>query len=443
MISYKVDPGGVAILTFDLENHPTNVLTGDTIRAFGDSARRAIADPGVVGVVVLSAKRDFIVGADLRKILPIGVERREYTSTIEGFHRIWRDIETGGKPFVAAINGSALGGGYELSLACHHRTAADNSSTRIGLPETTLGLIPGGGGTQRLPRLVGIAASLPIIVEGRTVNVAEAARIGMVDEVVSPDQLLERAIAWVRKAAPADAIQPWDRTGDGSGTVDDPDADKLFADAGDKLLARTRGLQHGPERALAAMREGFGLPFDEAIAVETRHFVDSCYDPQANNIIRTSFFGLNAARKLAFRPEGVEQRSFRKIGVLGAGMMGSGIAQVAAAAGFDVVLLDSSRELAGAARDRVRKNLQHRIDRGALSEAQADGIVARIDPTADYRDLAPADLVIEAVFEDRSVKAEVTQRAVAVAGDDSVFASNTSTLPITGLAEASVRPGRF
>lgn len=438
MIKQELRPDGVAVLTWDLEGHAANVLSTDSIERFAELARQVIADPKVIGVVVASAKRDFLAGADLTKILPGTMSREEYAAQIRRFHGHWRAIETGGKPFVAALNGSTLGGGLELALACHRRIAADNPATRIGLPEVTLALIPGGGGTQRLPRLIGLDKALPLIVEGKTVSVAEAARLGIVEDVVPAEELLERACVWAREAGAEGAVQRWQVEG-----AQPAETAPIFAAVEAAMMARTRGLQNAPRRALDAVREGAGLPMDEALAVETRHFVDSCFDPQAINTIRTNFFGVASARKLASRPAGVPARSFARIGVLGAGMMGAGIAQVSAEAGMDVVMLDASVEQAARGHGKVKANLDKQVARGRLDQARADKTLARILPTGNVADLADADIIIEAVFENRDVKADVTRRTTAVIRPDIVFASNTSTLPITGLAEASPRPDLF
>lgn len=440
MIKFELRPDGVAVLLWDLEGHAANVLSTDSIERFAELSVQAIANPDVIGVVVASGKRDFLAGADLTKILPGGMSRDEYAAQIRRFHGHWRAIETGGKPFVAALNGSTLGGGYELSLACHRRIAADNPAARIGLPEVTLSLIPGGGGTQRLPRLIGLEKSLPLIVEGRAVPVAEAARLGMVDEVVPAEELMERACRWVREAGAEAAVQPWDRH---ATTESAEDAAVLFDAAEAAMLARTRGLQVAPKHALDSMREGHGLPLEAAIEVETRHFVDCCFDPQAINTIRTNFFGVASARKLASRPSDVPTREFRRIGVLGAGMMGAGIAQVAAARGMEVVLLDSTAEQAAQGLAKMKSGLEKQVAKGRMRQADVDALAGRISPTADYGSLADVDILVEAVFESRDVKADVTRKASAAMPGEAVFASNTSTLPISGLATASPRPELF
>ncbi|UOM37261.1 3-hydroxyacyl-CoA dehydrogenase NAD-binding domain-containing protein [Acuticoccus sp. I52.16.1] len=428
---------GVLVLTWDLAGHATNVLSAQSIERFGSLMRAAIADVSVRGIVVASAKRDFLAGADLTSILPGTMGREPYAQQIRDFHRIWRDIETGGKPVVAALNGTTLGGGFELALCCHRRIAADVGAARIGLPEVTLGLIPGGGGTQRLPRLIGLAAALPVILEGRTLRFAEAHERGMIDELVAPDALLERACVVASTMADVDASQPWDRPGFTlPGGMDAAAVDKAEA----RMLERTRGLQTAPRRALASMREGAALPIEAGLELEAEHFVACCFDPQAANFIRTNFFGIGAARKLAARPEGVDRLDIARVGVLGAGMMGAGIAQVAAAAGIEVVLVDATAELATRGRDKAGAALGRQVAKGIVSEEQRAATLGRIHPTDDFAALAGVDLVVEAVFEDRAVKADVTGRAIAVVGAQTLFASNTSTLPITGLAEASPEP---
>ena len=361
------------------------------------------------------------------------------------FHALMRAIEKSGKPFCAAINGTALGGGYEIALACHRRIAADDPRIRIGLPEVTIGLLPGGGGTQRLPRMIGIRAALPLLLEGRKLDPAKALAAGLVDQVVPADRLLEAARAWLLTEGPQNAVQPWDRKGFKipDGGVFSPKGHETFV-AGNALLhEKTWGNYPAPRNIASCVYEGLITDFDTGLKIESRYFVNCALSGEARNMIRSLFFSIGEANKLAARPKDVPEQSYRRIGVLGAGMMGAGIAAVSAEAGIEVVLLDASLAQAEQGKARVRVALERRVQQRRLGEAQRDAVLARIHPGASYDDLRGAELIIEAVFEDRKIKAEVTRHAEAVLDANAIFASNTSTLPITGLAEASLRPEHF
>ncbi|NUZ08595.1 3-hydroxyacyl-CoA dehydrogenase NAD-binding domain-containing protein [Piscinibacter koreensis] len=443
-IDYQAGADGIATLTWQMSDAPMNVLNAASMAAYADAVQRAIADPAVKGVIVTSGKPEFIAGGDLNMLLAFD-DAQAMTLFTEELHALMRGIEKSGKPFVAALNGSALGGGYEVALSCHRRIAADNPKAQIGLPEVGLGLLPGGGGTQRLPRLIGIRPALPFLLEGKKVSPAQALKAGMVDELVAPAELLERARAWLLAARPEDTIQPWDRKGFKlpGGPVQSPAGYETFTAGNALLRAKTFGNYPAPEAIMSCVYNGCQVDIDTALKVEAREFVKLTVGTVSKNMIRTLFFGIGEAGKLAARPKGVPPASHRRVGILGAGMMGAGIACAAAEAGLDVVLLDTTAELAARGKAYGEARWAKQVEQGRLSTEKCTTLAARVRSTADFAALDGCDIVVEAVFEDRALKADVTRKAEAQLAPDTIFASNTSTLPITGLAQASVRPANF
>ncbi|MEC9439947.1 MAG: 3-hydroxyacyl-CoA dehydrogenase NAD-binding domain-containing protein [Myxococcota bacterium] len=444
MIRYEVDDQGIATITWDMQNSPMNVLNEGSIRAYADLVEKAIADDNVKGVVVTSARNEFIAGADLRELLRSSEQSaEELFGWIQNLQGLFRKQETGKKPFVAAINGTALGGGLELTLACHYRVAADNPRTKLGLPEVKLGLLPGGGGTQRLARLIGARASLPLMTEGKHLSPDKALEAGMIHAVVPADELLSAAKQYILDGG--SAKQPWDdrkfRVPDGG--VQSPKGYETFIGGAAMLQKATWGVYPAPKAIMACVYHGLQLPIDQGLKVEARQFVKLARGAVAQNMIRTLFFSLNDANKLKRRPEGVPTQEYTKVGVLGAGMMGAGLAYSLAFSGVEVVLIDRDAESAERGKAYSEGLLQKRVKRGRMTEEAAKEVLDRITPTTDYAQLEGAQMVIEAVFEDRGIKATVTKKAEEVLGSSAIFASNTSTLPITGLAEASSRPANF
>ncbi len=337
-----------------------------------------------------------------------------------------------------------MGGGLELALACHYRVLADAPKVVVGLPEVTVGLLPGAGGTQRLPRLIGVAAALPLMAEGRHVKPAEALKLGIVHELAAPEQVVERARRWL--ASSPEPVQPWDKKGfkvPGGAGMQNPAVAQTFM-VGNALVAKAGWRNYpAPLAILSAVFEGSQLPFDRALAVESKYFGKLLSGPVARNMMRTLFVNKNLADGLARRPKDVPPGKVTRLGMLGAGMMGAGIAYVSARAGIEVVLLDVTLEAAENGKDYSRQLFRKGVERGQVTQQQADAALALIRPTVDYADLDGCELVVEAVFENRQLKADVTAKAEAVLPKSAVFASNTSTLPITGLARASQRPARF
>lgn len=442
MFSIQKDQN-IAIVTFDAPGASVNSWGLNATTEFKKTVDELLADDSLTGVILTSAKRDWIVGADLKEIFasndPDGIMTMGRELSL-----LFRRIETSGKMFVAAINGTALGGGYELALACHKRIALDNPHTRIGLPEVTIGLLPGAGGTQRLPRLIGIQAALPLMLEGKKLGVAQALSAKLIDATAgTPEEMLEMAKTAIREQF--NAVQPWDAKGfkiPGGGT-EHPDNVMFLAGASGNIMKRTFGNFPAPVLILRSVNEGLQLPFEKALVIEQRYFEALLRSKESRNLIRTLFLHLGEAGKVPAALADVETIPVRKIGILGAGMMGAGIAYVSALAGYEVILKDRDREAAEKGKDYSRKLLFDSVSKGRTSQEKADAVLDKIVPTGNADDLEGCDLIIEAVFEDRALKAAVTAETEPRMNPAGVFASNTSTLPITGLAEASSRPDRF
>ena len=446
MINYAVDKDGIATLEWDLSGRSQNVLNEQTMAAFAAAAQKALVDPAVKGLLVASAKADFIAGGDLEMLLK-ATDAKAMSDNLKQWHILFRTLETSGKPVAAALNGTTLGGGLELALACHYRVASDNPKARFGFPEVTLGLLPGAGGTQRAPRLMGIQAALLFLTEGKRIKAQDAQKQGLIHAVVPAGTERDAARAWLLEAAAkgGKTLQPWDQKGfriPGGGVMT-PGGMQTFMAGNAMLREKTQGNYPAPKHILSCVFEGLQTDIDTGLAIETRYFVNLVRSPEAKNMIRSLFFFLQEANKLARRPKDVPVQKFTKIGMLGAGMMGAGIAHAAAMAGLEVVLLDSTPENAERGKAYSARLLEKRVAKSQFAQDGAAAILARIRPTTDYADLAGCELVVEAVFEDRALKADVTKQTEAVIAADAIFASNTSTLPITGLAEASARPANF
>jgi 3-hydroxyacyl-CoA dehydrogenase/enoyl-CoA hydratase/3-hydroxybutyryl-CoA epimerase len=442
-VRLTTDADGIAVITLDHATESMNLVSPEWVAEMAAAIEQVAADPAVKGAIVTSAKRAFMAGADL-KVLIKGYTKAEALALAAAPTAMHRRLETCGKPFVAAINGLALGGGFELALACHRRIIVDDPKALVGLPEVNVGLLPGSGGTQRLARMIGVKAALDLLLAGQTLDPAKARAAGLVDEVVPADRLMAAARAWLLSGP--DPVRAWDKKGYAppeSGGLLNPAMAMLFSLQPAAVAAKTLHNYPAPAAILSAVFEGIQLPFDKAAKVEQKYFAKLLSRSEARAIIRTTFVNKGRAEKLVARPAGVPKASFARIGVLGAGMMGGGIACVAAAAGCEVVLIDRTQAEADKGKATTQKTLAREVERGRRTQPEADAILARIAPTTDFAALAGAALVIEAVFEDTAIKADVTRRAAAVLGPDALFASNTSTLPITGLAEAFARPERF
>ena len=446
-IQYTVDNDGIAILMIDLPGKSMNVLCDAMIKDLSDCIEKVAADGAVKGAVIASAKAAFVAGADLTELVTAydrGVTALEGYEWSKALTDVFRRMETCGKPFAVAINGLALGGGFELCLACHYRVMADDAKAQLGLPEVSIGLLPGAGGTQRLPRIVGVEQALPVILQGKKLDPGKALELGVVHEVAPASELVERARAWLLGSP--DPVAPWDVKGfkvpGGAGAMTPRNAQTYMV--GTSLLAATT--QHNYPAligAMSAVYEGCITPFDTGLDIESQYFGQQVSGVVARNMMRSLFVNKGAADKLARRPAGIEKSRVTKLGILGAGMMGAGIAYVSARAGMQVVLLDTDIEAAERGKSYSKGLLEKAIQRGYSTQDKADALLDLIQTTTDYADLAGCELVIEAVFENREIKADVTAKAEAVIPETAIFASNTSTLPITSLARASKRPEKF
>ena len=441
-----VDADGIALITLDAPDRTMNVVSPEFIEDMIAAIERIATDSAIRGAIITSAKAAFMAGADLKYIVTIAGGAISSSEAVAFSQKpsmaMHRRLETCGKPFVAAINGLALGGGFELCLACHHRVMADDPKAVVGLPEVTVGLLPGSGGTQRLPRMIGVEASLPYLLDGKTANPADALAAGLVDAVVAPADLLQAAKNWL--LATPDAVRPWDKKGyKATGGLLNPAIAMAMTMRSAAIAARTNHNYPAPIAILDCIFEGSMMPFDKALRLESKYFAKLLCEPVSRNLIRTSFLNKAEAGKLARRPANIPTLQVKKLGVLGAGMMGAGIAFVAASAGIEVMLLDREIALAEKGRHRSVELLAKEVQKGKKTQAQADTIAARITPTVDYSGLQGCDLVVEAVFEDVAIKADATRRSEAVIPTQAIMASNTSTLPISELAAASSRPAQF
>ncbi len=445
-VTLTVDADGIATITWDMPGRSMNVMNDGSLGDFVSCLDKAFADDAIKGVILTSGKKDFVAGADLEMIQRMCFgpkDARALTDNAAHFQKILRRMETGGKPFVAAINGTALGGGLEICLACHYRVAADNPRAQLGLPEVKIGLLPGAGGTQRLPRMIGAQAALPLLLEGKSLDPKAALAAKIVDEVVPADDLLAAAKRYLM-ATPRKA-QPWDDKGfkQPGGPVHGPGGMQMFTFANAMLHKTTKGNYPAPKAILACVYEGLQVPIEAGLRIETRYFVSLLLGSVAGNMVRSLFINVQEANKLSSRPKDVPRSDAKKITVLGAGMMGAGIAYVSAMAGIEVVLIDADQASADKGKAYSQDLLDKAVSKGRMAEAKRDQVLGLIMPTTDYAHVKGSDLVIEAVFETREIKADVTKKAEAMLAADAIFGSNTSTLPISGLAEASVRPENF
>jgi 3-hydroxyacyl-CoA dehydrogenase/enoyl-CoA hydratase/3-hydroxybutyryl-CoA epimerase len=453
MKNFKIetDADGVALVTFDVPGRSMNTLTFEVIGELGELVEQIKSDPAIKGAVITSGKTTgFCAGADLGDLGAglsasgqDGAGLQAAYDTAYKLQAAYRALETCGKPVAAAINGLAMGGGFELTLACHRRFVADDPKIQLGLPEIKVGLFPGGGGTQRLPRLIGAQAALMAISEGKSFRPQEAKSAGLVHEVSSPGRLVEAAKAWVLSGPRA--VQPWDESGfkiPGGGPYH-PQGIQVFLMGNALLRKQSYGNYPAVLNMMGAVYEGLQLPMDSALRVETRYFVKTLGTPEAKAMIRSLFLSMQELGKGAVRPAGAPKSDPKKVAVLGAGMMGAGIAYVQAMAGIETVLIDRDQEAADRGKAHVAELLNKRVSRGQMTREKADQVLSLVHPTPDYAQVKGSDLVIEAVFEDRAVKAEATRKAEAHLAPDAVFGSNTSTLPISGLAENSERPENF
>ena len=442
-VTLNLGDDGLLVATMDLPGRTMNVVGDALMAGLAEAAERLATDPAVKGLILASAKADFCAGGDLDNMFTWTRPEQPFEASM-AMKKVLRRMETTGKPVVAALNGHTLGGGLEIALACHARIALDDPRLKIGQPEVKLGLLPGGGGTQRLPRLLGMQPALQIMAEGNDLTPQKALAMGLVASLAKDrDELMAQARAWC--LANPKSQQPWDMPkfrwpGGDSRT---PAALQMFSIAPSIASAKSFGNYPAVQHILSCVFEGGLMDFDNACVVESRYFAACAMSRESKNMIGTLWFQLNAIKKGASRPAGVPAAKVKKLGILGAGMMGAGIAYVSAKAGIEVVLLDTSEEAAAKGKAYSAGLLDKAVKKGRSTPEKRDALLAKITPTTDYSLLQGCDLVIEAVFEDRTIKADVTKKAEAQLAASAVFASNTSTLPITGLAQASVRPAHF
>jgi 3-hydroxyacyl-CoA dehydrogenase/enoyl-CoA hydratase/3-hydroxybutyryl-CoA epimerase len=444
-IRYTLD-GGIATLTFDEPGSPVNTMCLDWKHDLTEAVVQVVKDKDAIrGIVLASAKSTFFAGADLKGTMRLKAEDAPAIfREIEQVKKNFRTLETLGKPVVSCLNGSALGGGWEVALIGHHRVAVDDPKIQFGLPEVTLGLIPGASGITKMTRLLGLMGAQPFVLEGKLFGPREALELGLVHELV-PDAaaMVPAALAWIQ--AHPQAHQPWDDKNYRmpGGSPDSPKIAGALSVAPAMLKQKTRGLYPAPEAAMAAMVEGARVDFDTALRIESRYLARLIISPVAKNMINTFFFNMNAVKGGQSRPKDVPRFKPQKVGILGAGMMGAGIAYAQASRGIATVLRDVSHDKAEAGKAYSQKLTQPKVDKGRMSPHDQAALLARITATESLEPLRGCDLIIEAVFENRDLKARVTQEAEPMVGEGGFFASNTSTLPITGLAKASRRPEKF
>ncbi len=447
MIDWKND-AGVITLTMNDPDASANTMNDAYVAAMGKTIERLEAEKALIkGVIVTSAKSTFFAGGNLELLVQIQPEHAQQVfDMVEEIKRQLRVLETLSVPVVAAINGTALGGGLEIALACHHRIVADDNRIELGVPEVTLGLLPGGGGVTRTVRMLGLQdALMKVLLQGQRMKPAHAKSVGIVDDVVPADQLLDAARAWIASYE-GDAKQPWDRDGYKipGGTPSSPKLAAFLPAFPANLRKQLKGAPYPAPRAImSAAIEGSQVDFATASRIESRYFVSLATGQIAKNMIKAFFFDLQAINAGASRPDGVPAYKARKVGVLGAGMMGAGIAYECAKAGMEVVLKDVSLEAAEKGKAYSGKLLAKQVQKGRKTPSQVEEFLSRITPTADPNDLAGADLVIEAVFESEELKQKVFAEVAGVIEPDALLCSNTSTLPITSLADGIDRPDDF
>jgi 3-hydroxyacyl-CoA dehydrogenase/enoyl-CoA hydratase/3-hydroxybutyryl-CoA epimerase len=451
----ETDADGIALVTWDMPDRSMNVFTLEVMDELEKIIDQVVADAGVKGAVITSGKDSFSGGADLGMLQEmLGLFQKEKAKNPEkamkllfdGVGRmggLWRKLETSGKPWVSAINGTCMGGAFELSLACHGRVAADSDRVKMGLPEVKIGLFPGAGGTQRVPRLTDQQQALQMLTSGQQLTPQKAKAMGLVHEIAAPEKLIETAKAMIRNGLKP--IAPWDEKGFKlpGGPIYSAAGANLWPPAIAILRRETYGNYPAAAAILKCVYEGLLVPFDTALRIEQRYFTEILQSKEAAAMIRSLFVSLQELNKGARRPADVPETKFTKIGVIGAGFMGAGIAYVTAKAGIPVVLVDRDMEAAAKGKAHSDGLISDAVKKGRAKPEEKEKLLSLITPSADYADLAGADLVIEAVFEDSGVKKTATEKAEAALKASSVFASNTSTIPITSLAKNSARPKNF
>ena len=454
--SFDIDADGIALVSWNMPGRSMNVIDAKVMEELAAIVEKVATDAAIKGAVLTSGKDAFCAGADLTML---ETQSRAFAAILKAqgeeaankqllgesrrLSQIARRMETSGKPWVAALNGTAMGGGFELALACHHRVASENDKTRLGLPEIKVGLFPGGGGTQRIARMMPPADALQYLLKGDQLRLNRAKAMKLVDEIVPPGELVQKAKDWIKAGGKATA--PWDVDGFKlpGGAVYSKAGMMVFPPANALYRRETYDNYPAARAIMQVVYEGLQLPMDQGLDVELRYFAKILRSPEAAAMIRSLFVSMQELNKGARRPAEVPAKPIKKIGVLGAGFMGAGVAYVTAQAGIDVVLIDRDQEAADKGKAHSEKLITGQINRGRATAADRDALLGHITATPDYAALKDCDLVIEAVFEDRAVKEEAIAKAQAVIGKQTIFGSNTSTLPITSLAKTFKDTPRF
>ena len=444
-IQYLKNDDGIIILTLDSPNQSVNTMNGDFRVALENIVSKLKSETSITGIIFRSAKKTFFAGGDLDELIQARLEdATPFFEMIQKMKAEFRYIETLGVPVVAALNGTALGGGWEIALGCHARIALNDPKTKFGLPEVTLGLLPGGGGIVRMVRLLGLQNAFPFLMEGKQFGIDKAKSLGLIqDTAETSEELMDKAIAWVKEHPKSQ--QPFDVKGYKipGGDPKTPVVAQMLAIAPAMLRDKTKGCYPAPEAIMAAAVEGTQVDVDTALTIESRYFTYLATGQVSKNMIGTFWHGMNAIKAGASRPKDVAKWQASKVGVLGAGMMGAGIAYSTAIKGVPVVLKDVSVENAEKGKAYSQKLLDKKVSQGRMTAEKRDQVLSLITATASVEDLKGCDLIIEAVFENQELKAKVTQEAEAFLAEGGVMASNTSTLPITGLANASKDQANF
>lgn len=443
-LSFVVDADGVATLTIDQTKESTNLFSEAFILRYMEVVQQALNDATVKGVIVTSGKPIFMAGADLRALLKDMPDKKEFLDSMLEMHKGMREIETSGKPFVAAINGTALGGGLELCLACHHRIALNSTQIKLGFPEIKVGLFPGGGGTVKAPYLMGIQNALMYLLQGIEARPQKALKDGLIDAVAeTQEEMMAAAKDYILNTP--NPIQPWDNKKHRipGGGVWTPGGMQTLMGASGNVGKLTHGNYPAAQKIVKVIHDGLQIPIDRALEIEARHFTHVANTKEAKNMIRTGFFGIQDAAKGKSRPKDQPKYEIQKLGILGAGMMGAGIAYVSAKVGMDVVLKDVSLEGAEKGKSYSKALLDKAISRGRSTAEKKAALLDKITPTDDPNAVKGSDLIIEAVFENVALKDRVTKETEAVLEADKIYGSNTSSIPITLLAKSSQRPENF
>ena len=446
-IEYKIDSDGIAFVTWNVANVPVNIMNETTMPEFFEVMKKAISDDKVIGIVINSAKDDFIAGGDLKWFLNYNKSKEDCFDMFMKTHKNMRAIETCGKPVVAAINGLALGGGCEIALNCHYRIMRNHPKNRIGLVECSVGLFPGAGGTQRYLRLIGIQKTIEYITQSKKLSASQALKEGLVHAICSPEEDMNAlAKKWILEQG--NSQQPWDVkgykiSGTPMGVGQVSGRSEFFSVSNAMAYKTTHGNMPHIKNALSAIYYGAACGIDKALEVEARYFVSTLFSKETKNIIRAGFVFIGDAAKGKSKPKGFETQKINTVGIIGAGMMGAGIAYVSAKAGIRVILNDVTMQAALKGIVYIKKQESKKLAKGRTTEEKIKKLISLISPSDSLNDVSECDFIIEAVFENEALKNKITQDTEAVISESVIYASNTSTIPITQLAKASKKPSQF